>query len=136
MLLMFVDLDGMKWINDSFGHAEGDIALLETAQVLKDTFRESDIIGRLGGDEFAVLATLTNDSNASSINARLDQQLDKLNRHGSHRYKLTLSTGSVDYGPDETASIKEMLERADKSMYVHKISKERSKGYYNAFWKG
>jgi len=136
MLLMFVDLDGMKWINDSLGHAEGDIALLETAQVLKDTFRESDIIGRLGGDEFAVLATLTNHSDASSINARLDQQLDKLNRRGSHRYKLTLSTGTVDYGPDETASIKEMLERADKLMYMHKISKERSKGYHNVFWKG
>jgi len=136
MLLMFVDLDGMKWINDSFGHAEGDIALLETAQVLKDTFRESDIIGRLGGDEFAVLATLTNNSNASSINARLDQQLDKLNRRGSNRYKLTLSTGTIDYGPDETASIKEMLDRADKLMYMHKISKERSKGYHNVFWKG
>jgi len=136
MLLVYADLDGMKWINDTFGHAEGDIALLETAQALKNTFRESDIIGRLGGDEFAVLATLTNQDTASLLKARLQRRLDMLNMQGSLRYNLSLSIGTIDYGPEETASIKDMLDRADRSMYMHKISNERSKGYYNAFWKG
>ena len=136
MLLLYADLDGMKWINDNLGHAEGDIALLETAGVLKNTFRESDIIGRLGGDEFAVLAMLTDQDSAPVIKQRLAGQLDILNMRGSHTYYVSLSIGTVICTPGETASIKEMLDRADSSMYMHKISKEKSKGYYNAFWKG
>ena len=136
MLLLYADLDGMKWINDNLGHAEGDIALLETAGVLKNTFRESDIIGRLGGDEFVVLAMLTDQDSAPVIKQRLARQLDILNMRGSHTYCVSLSIGTVICTPGETASIKEMLDRADRSMYMHKISKEKSKGYYNPFWKG
>jgi diguanylate cyclase (GGDEF)-like protein len=136
MLLLYVDLDGMKWINDSFGHSEGDIALLKTAEVLKNTFRESDIIGRLGGDEFAVLATLTNRDSASVIKERLEGQLDILNMRGSHRYYLSLSIGTAHCMPEETATMEDMLDRADKLMYLSKAAKEKTKGYHNVFWNG
>jgi len=126
----------MKWINDNFGHAEGDIALLETAGVLKNTFRESDIIGRLGGDEFAVLVMLTDQDSASAIKQRLAGQIDILNMRGSHTYYLSISIGTVICAPGETATMEEMLDRADKLMYMHKASKEKPKGYHNVFWTG
>jgi diguanylate cyclase (GGDEF)-like protein len=133
LLLLYADLDGMKWINDNLGHSEGDIALLETAEALKHTFRESDIIGRLGGDEFAVLATLTNEDSIAAIKDRLQGQLDMRNMKGTRRYYLSLSIGAVNYLPDEAATIEDMLDRADKLMYVNKQSKEKSQGYHNIF---
>ena len=56
MVLFFIDVDGLKQINDSFGHSEGDNALIRTAEVLRMTFRESDVLARIGGDEFGALA--------------------------------------------------------------------------------
>jgi diguanylate cyclase (GGDEF)-like protein len=135
LLLFYANLDGMKWINDNLGHGEGDVALLETAEVLKHTFRESDIIGRLGGDEFAVLATLTTEDNIAAIKDRLQGQLDMRNMKGTRRYYLSLSLGAVNCLPDETATIEDMLDRADKLMYVNKQSKEKSQGYRNIFTK-
>jgi len=133
LLLFYADLDGMKWINDNLGHNEGDLALLETADVLKRTFRESDIIGRLGGDEFAVLAMLTGQDSVAVIKERLQGQLDMRNMKGTRRYYLALSLGAVNYLPDETATIEDMLDRADKLMYVNKQSKEKSQDYRNIF---
>ena len=64
MLLFFADLDGLKWINDTLGHEEGDKALIEAATVFKETFRTSDIIARLGGDEYAALAVDITEANS------------------------------------------------------------------------
>jgi diguanylate cyclase (GGDEF)-like protein len=136
LLLLYADLDGMKWINDTLGHSEGDVALLKAAGVLKNTFRESDIIGRLGGDEFAVLATLANQDSEAVIKERMEGQLDILNMRGSQRYYLSLSIGAVNCSPDETASMEDLLDRADKLMYADKASRDRSKGFHNVFWKG
>ena len=57
-LLLFIDMDDLKWINDHYGHNEGDQALIDLANILKKTFRESDIIARIGGDEFVVLSRI------------------------------------------------------------------------------
>jgi len=75
MLLFFIDIDNMKWINDTFGHKMGDIALKNTAKILKKTYRESDIISRLGGDEFAVLVLDTQPSNAQILIERLKENV-------------------------------------------------------------
>jgi diguanylate cyclase (GGDEF)-like protein len=78
LLLFFVDLDDLKHINDTFGHLEGDKALIEVSNVLRDTFRESDIIGRIGGDEFAVLAIETSDLTEEALITRLRDAIDTM----------------------------------------------------------
>jgi diguanylate cyclase (GGDEF)-like protein len=128
LMLFYADLDGMKWINDTLGHSEGDMALLKTSEALKNTFRESDIIGRLGGDEFAVLAIPAGQESELVIKERLVEQLDLLNTLGRRRYSLSLSIGAVSCMPDETDTMEDLLARADKLMYVDKASRDKSKG--------
>jgi two-component system cell cycle response regulator len=92
-VIVFADVDGLKKINDTFGHAEGDQALRDTAYLLKSTFRESDVIARLGGDEFAVMAITTNDTAASAFLRRFQKLADALNATPGRKYKLTISLG-------------------------------------------
>jgi diguanylate cyclase (GGDEF)-like protein len=123
MLLFFTDLDGMKWINDTLGHEEGDRALMEAAAVLKETFRSSDIIARIGGDEFAILCIDTTDINPEIITARLQNLIDMHNRRENRRYPLSISIGSSFYDPENPCSINKLMAEADRSMYENKKSK-------------
>jgi diguanylate cyclase (GGDEF)-like protein/PAS domain S-box-containing protein len=122
-LLSFIDLDGMKHINDVWGHAEGDRALVNTGKLLKRAFRESDIIARIGGDEFAVLASDVIDSMQDVLNNRLQQQIDTQNAQKDLIYMLTLSVGSTFYEPDNPCSLDELMSKADKLMYEDKRRK-------------
>ena len=125
MLLFFADLDNLKSINDTLGHHEGDQALKETAIILKETFRESDIIARIGGDEFAVLIVDTSDTNENIITTRLQENLKAFSTRGNCSYNLSLSIGIVLYDPEHGCSIDELLSQADKLMYEHKQSKQK-----------
>jgi len=120
MMLLFADFDGLKQINDTFGHPEGDRALIETANVLRETFRESDIIARIGGDEFLVLAIETDGFPAEVLTARLQRNLQARNAKGDLRYKLSLSMGLARYEPERPCSIDELVARADRAMYEKK----------------
>jgi two-component system cell cycle response regulator len=126
MLLLFADLDELKQINDTFGHREGDLALIETADILKETFRKPDIIARIGGDEFEVLATETSSVSANILTNRLKEQLNAHNIKEKRPYKLSLSVGIVNYNPGQPCSIDELLAQADKLMYTQKQSKQNS----------
>jgi diguanylate cyclase (GGDEF)-like protein len=126
MLLLFADFDDLKWINDTFGHAEGDRALIQVAGILRETFRESDIIARIGGDEFVVLAMETDGASAEILTTRLQKNLETHNAKGPRRYKLSLSVGVARYDPEHPCSIDELLARADKSMYEHKQNNRMS----------
>jgi diguanylate cyclase (GGDEF)-like protein len=119
ILLFFMDIDGMKQINDSFGHGEGDRALKRMAKALKMTFRDSDVIARLGGDEFAVLAIEASDNSESAIRARLSEDLRSVSA-GESRYTLNLSLGAVRINICSNASIGEWMVRADQAMYEQK----------------
>ncbi len=128
MLLFYVDLDGMKKINDTLGHPQGDLALIETASVLREIFRESDIIGRLGGDEFAVLV-LEHSRDAKeeqAILTRMEQSVRARNAQTGRRYTLSLSAGMNFYDPKDPCSLDELISRADIVMYEEKKSKYRS----------
>ncbi len=122
--LLFSDFDGLKRINDTFGHAEGDRALRETADVFRQTFRESDIISRIGGDEFVVLALETREDNVGVLIARLRENLAARNAVGDLRYKLSLTVGAARYDPEHPCSIEELMERADRAMYERKQFKK------------
>ena len=119
ILLFFMDIDGMKEINDSFGHGEGDRALKRMAKALKMTFRDSDVIARLGGDEFAVLAIEASDNSEAAIRARLSEDLRSVSA-GESRYAINLSLGAVRINICSNASIGEWMVRADQAMYEQK----------------
>lgn len=131
MLLFFIDVDGLKQINDSFGHAEGDQALKRTAEILKNTFRDSDIIARLGGDEFAVLAIEARDHSEAKIMARLRKYLKIANARQT-KHTVSLSVGVVRFHHSDPTSIRKLLVRADQAMYEQKRGRSSSRSAMEA----
>ena len=124
LLLLFIDLDGMKRINDEFGHNEGDNALVATAKILNRSFRNSDIIARLGGDEFAIVVTDLNAKKEDAI-ARLTDSLRVYNASEECRHKLSFSIGVAALEPQRMTCFEELLEQADQAMYEQKRMKKR-----------
>ncbi|MFA6601024.1 MAG: GGDEF domain-containing response regulator [Candidatus Omnitrophota bacterium] len=123
-LVIVLDLDGLKAINDRFGHAGGDEALKMTAEALKKTFRESDIVARIGGDEFAVMAIDAGPLHAPEIMARLSHHLDELNARKQLPCAIALSTGMAYADPEVPSEIGPLIEQADKKMYEQKSLKQ------------
>lgn len=123
---IFVDLDGLKALNDSRGHREGDLALIETADLLKETFRESDIVARIGGDEFVVLAMEHAGGVPELWTQRLQENLRARNGRPDRRFPLSISMGVTHYDPDFPCAIDDLLDRADLLMYQQKRSKRVS----------
>jgi diguanylate cyclase (GGDEF)-like protein/PAS domain S-box-containing protein len=123
MLLFFADLDGLKRINDTLDHEEGDKAIIETAILFKETFRTSDIIARLGGDEYAALAIEITETNSEIITGRLQSLIDTRNNQENRRYRLSISVGYSYYDPENPCSLDELMSHADKSMYEQKQNK-------------
>ncbi len=124
LLLLFIDLDGMKKINDEFGHNEGDNALISTATILNRSFRSSDIIARLGGDEFTVLVTDLNANKDDAIK-RLNENLRIYNATEKRGIKLSFSIGVATLEPERMTCFEELLEQADQAMYEQKRMKRR-----------
>jgi diguanylate cyclase (GGDEF)-like protein len=126
LLLLMVDVDGLKVINDSLGHLEGDRAIVDTAQVLKETFRSSDLIGRIGGDEFVVLAVQASDKDVIGIRMRLKANTDKYNQCNPD-FTLSLSIGIIAFNPKDDVKFEVLLEQADEDLYHHKRQKRKEK---------
>jgi diguanylate cyclase (GGDEF)-like protein/PAS domain S-box-containing protein len=124
LLLLFIDLDGMKRINDEFGHNEGDNALINTAAILNRSFRSTDIIARLGGDEFTVLVTDLNASKEDAI-TRLNENLKAYNASETRGHKLAFSIGVATLEQERMTCFEELLEQADQAMYEQKRMKRR-----------
>jgi diguanylate cyclase (GGDEF)-like protein/PAS domain S-box-containing protein len=121
MFLLFSDLDDLKGINDHYGHQEGDRALIAVANIIKETYRDPDIIARIGGDEFVVLAIEgTSESSAENLRLRLSRNLELFNAKKERSYPLSLSMGVVRYDPDQPASVEGLIAEADKRMYEEK----------------
>ncbi len=123
-LLLYIDMDDLKWINDHCGHNEGDQALIALASILKKTFRESDIIARIGGDEFVVLLDST-DQNDETLITRLYEHIGDHNAKVSQGYRLSVSVGAAHFDPEYPIPIDELLSKADALMYAQK--RERRK---------
>lgn len=123
MFLLYADLDDLKTINDTWGHQEGDVALIETAKIFRNNYRESDIIARIGGDEFIVFPVGTSDDSIEKILDRLQSAVMQYNTQSNRGYKLSISAGISFYNPDHPCSVDELLALADESMYERKINK-------------
>lgn len=120
MILFFIDVDNLKSINDTYSHQSGDDALIDTTNIIKKTFRESDIIARFGGDEFVILARLVKKSLGEKLSARFKRNLNSHNKKNIRPYKLSLSVGVAQCGSKPNISIDDLLKRADESMYKQK----------------
>ena len=119
-LLVFVaDVDGFKRINDRFGHREGDRALVRVAAALRKTFRKTDAIARFGGDEFVALVTQEHGLSGDGLSRRLRANLARATAEDA-RYRLTLSVGVVQHGPDGTPSLERLIAEADDRLYDKK----------------
>jgi diguanylate cyclase (GGDEF)-like protein len=118
--LLYIDMDGFKQINDSYGHAQGDQALLAIARLLQQTFREADILARFGGDEFAVLLTDCGGPAARAAADRLTANLNQMNADAGAPYALSMSLGLAQFNPKEQSGIPSLLELGDAEMYANK----------------
>lgn len=126
--LLFIDLDDLKAINDTLGHLEGDQALIETARILKETFRDPDILARIGGDEFVILAVgWASEAGSNVLMERLRKNLDLYNQNANRAFKLSFSMGAVGYDPEAPVSIETLLVQADNMMYEEKQRKKNPK---------
>jgi diguanylate cyclase (GGDEF)-like protein/PAS domain S-box-containing protein len=120
LCMLYADLDGLKEINDSWGHQEGDLALIDIANILRATYRESDFVARIGGDEFVVIPVGTTGNDMGIISARLQNNIDVHNAKREKGYKLSVSWGISYYDPENPCSVDELLNQADKLMYEQK----------------
>lgn len=118
--LLFFDLDHFKQVNDRFGHAEGDSALAAFAGLLRQAFRDSDVVGRIGGDEFVAVLTDSDEIESTAARARLRELVDAHNGTALRGYDIGYSVGQVVFDPLQPASIGQLLEGADAAMYDHK----------------
>lgn len=127
LLLIFADLDGLKAINDAHGHLVGSEAIVDTAKLLLENFRDSDIVARLGGDEFVVLLPETPEKDFPVPANRLRRRLAEFNRAAGRPYQLSLSLGAAAYDPRSPSPLDQLIERADQAMYRDKRKRRRAR---------
>ena len=123
LIIMYADLDDLKRINDTFGHAEGDRALIQVSQILRKTIRDSDIVARIGGDEFALFAADAVCDDIQALPSRLQKNIEQANTQNLSPFPLSLSVGAVCCDFVDNTPLEELLNRADKAMYEQKKSK-------------
>ncbi|MDP4177659.1 MAG: GGDEF domain-containing protein [Bacillota bacterium] len=122
--LLFGDLDGLKIINDTFGHKEGDYALTTTAKLLDSCMENNDIVARLGGDEFTILSP--NKSTIEEVNElinKITSAFNDYNSYSSKPYEVQISFGFSIYSPELNTTFESIIEDADKKLY--EVKKKR-----------
>jgi diguanylate cyclase (GGDEF)-like protein/PAS domain S-box-containing protein len=127
-LLIYGDLDNLKEINDTLGHQEGDQVLIDLSNILRETFRESDIVARMGGDEFVILAMNCNEISAEKLITRFEKALSDYDFQRKRPNTLSMSLGIACFDPQKSCSIEALLTQADKMMYENK-QKRKTKSW-------
>jgi diguanylate cyclase (GGDEF)-like protein/PAS domain S-box-containing protein len=122
--LLFLDIDDLKFINDTQGHPAGDQVLQGVAAILKGTLRESDLVARIGGDEFAILAMRAKGSGERSLLARIEAGIRSFRLNKFRRFRLSVSMGVVRVDPRKYSQLEDFLAHADFLMYQQKRKKE------------
>jgi diguanylate cyclase (GGDEF)-like protein/PAS domain S-box-containing protein len=123
VVLLFADVDRLKAVNDRCGHAEGDRMLVDTAHLLRQTFRQSDVLARVGGDEFVVVGE-GGLERGEEMAARLEARMRAWNAARKERPPLSLSVGVASYDPERLCTVDALLAAADAAMYRRKPGRE------------
>jgi diguanylate cyclase (GGDEF)-like protein len=122
--MIFIDVDHLKHINDTWGHLAGDRALIDTARVLRESCREADLVARLGGDEFVALMTVDSDQTAEIVAQRIQARVEAHNRETQRGYTLSLSVGATRSKAEGTM-LADLLSQADTALYEQKRGRSR-----------
>ncbi len=117
--VIYVDVDGLKAVNDRFGHAQGDETLRTVADLIRASARESDVAGRVGGDEFVILVE-DEPAVTADLVQRVRRRVEGANAKGGRSHQISLSLGAVDWEPGDRATLQELIERADQRMFDDK----------------
>lgn len=120
-VIFFMDMDGLKKINDSYGHDMGDVAIKTFAKAVKSVFRSTDVVGRLSGDEFGAVAVGMKIGYVDSIRLKLNMMCEKLSAEENLPFKVSASLGAVDL--QGSSVLKKLLTEADKELYKEKRKK-------------
>ncbi len=123
LLFVYADVDFLKKVNDENGHEIGDHLLVETADLLRKSFRSSDILARIGGDEFAVLAIEFGEDSPEMLVSRIEDTIKAANQRPNRDYTISLSVGAEIWSPAHPKSIEELMSLADSRMYAQKKAK-------------
>jgi len=123
--LIYIDMDGLKDLNDTHGHEVGSLALREVADILRETFRSSDLIARIGGDEFVIFETYLAPNDGGTGVARLQQNVSQHNAAQARDYKISLSIGVAPVAFDASLTLEELLKNGDRMMYEQKRNRRR-----------
>ncbi|HEX9309719.1 MAG TPA: GGDEF domain-containing protein, partial [Gemmatimonadaceae bacterium] len=124
VLMIFIDVDHLKYINDTYGHLAGDRALIDTARVLRESCREADIIARLGGDEFVALLTVDSAQTAELVCERIKSRVAAHNTEVDRPFELSLSVGATRSKAEGTM-LADLLAQADMALYEQKRGRGR-----------
>ncbi len=122
--LIIFDLDGLKLVNDSFGHEQGDNLLVRMAGLIQGCFNEPDVVARIGGDEIAVLLRETSIKQLEQVVAKVYDEVDRI-QQTAHRIPLSLSAGYA-FSADKNMSMRDLFREADNNMYREKLHRSRS----------
>ena len=122
--LYYMDLDGLKQINDTYGHEEGDFAIKTTAQILEEAFGQSQLVGRQGGDEYLGFRMLrkSDEGDAGWMISHIEEIMNRVNESIDKPYRLEISVGykAFEITPDSWNEVPSLLEAADNMLYTNK----------------
>ena len=125
-IIIYADMNNLKVINDQFGHEEGDFSLKTLANILKDTFGDSGIVGRFGGDEFTAF-TFTDDKDAAKkIRARIAEITKEENEKNGKPYYISMSVGACVFNCSDQVDLQDLMDKADVDLYLEKKHKRNN----------
>jgi diguanylate cyclase (GGDEF)-like protein/PAS domain S-box-containing protein len=128
LIITFLDVNGLKQVNDTFGHNEGDNLIRSVAGVLKSCARNSDIIARIGGDEFLYILPECSVDGERSLWERVAAEFEKINASGLNKYEISVSKGCAEFDSTHPKNADELIALADRRMYEEKVIYKKEKG--------
>ncbi len=127
IMMMFIDMDGLKYINDTFSHEEGDNALKQLAKAIRKSCQSSEVFARFGGDEFIIFVNDYTDADAKALEARIYARMQEYNSISGKPYDVAASIGYHIVPADEDLDLYQLITAADKKMYEEKKRKRVSR---------
>jgi diguanylate cyclase (GGDEF)-like protein len=127
VMLSFIDMDGLKFINDNYGHNEGDFAIQRLASVIQECCGRRSVCARFGGDEFVLFDVDVNNASADALVRRFDNRMENMNKLIRKPYTLSASIGSVVVTPEEGSTLYGIIQEADDKMYEIKKARKKAR---------